>query len=215
MNDDGLKTTPPQGLQLFYAMYIVTLVFGIQEISEALYKSSRDLLPGEPLHVAINFTLFIAILLLIVRFFWSTGNVRRAWLSSERQGGITVPLFIVMHLPILLFQGVLVLILCFAFTDVTHSLLSGKTVILWFTVVTVWNALWLVGLTRGRIQWPEFFWIANNAALVVFGAFLLLALESDWLPESGASVVFAGGSILSSLADLWITADSYLADVGY
>jgi hypothetical protein len=114
MSNDDVKVSLPQGLQLFYAMYAVALVLGLQDISDALYKSLKSLFEKEPdtADVLVNVALFFGVLLLIVRFFWSTGNIRRAWERSKQHGRAITPLFIIIHLPILLFQGVLVLFLC-------------------------------------------------------------------------------------------------------
>src|ERR1700694_3761151 len=73
----------PQGLELFFAMYAVGLVLGIQQTSEALYKSLQQQWAHLPPHFLWNIGLFVSILLLIVRFFWSTGNIRRALLRDR------------------------------------------------------------------------------------------------------------------------------------
>jgi hypothetical protein len=217
MSDNGVKSTVPQGLQLFYAMYAVTLVLGIQDISEALYKSLKTLFTTLPdiSHVAVNAALFAAILLLIVRFFWSTGNIKRAWVRSKDRDGQIATLYIVIHLPILLFQGVLVLFLCFAYVDESASVAAGKPVIFWLVIVTVWNAIWLWSLIGWKKEWPEALWIGNNIALAIAGAALLLAISSGCLPELLGLAIFAGFSITSSVFDLWKAAHSYLSDAGY
>jgi hypothetical protein len=217
MSDSEVKVPVPQGLQLFYAMYAVTLVLGIQDISDALYKGIKKFTAAEIdlSGLIVNCALFIGILLLIVRFFWSTGNIRRAWLRSKRGSDRVAPLFLVIHLPGLLFQGVLVLFLCFAYSDGAGSVPDARPVIFCFAVATAWNAIWLFALIRWEAHWPEKLWIANNAALVTGGALILLGLERDWVEELAALGIFAVLSILSSILDLWVAADSYLSDVGY
>lgn len=217
MTNDQVKPTVPQGLQLFYAMYAVTLVLGIQDISDALYKSFKTLFSGKGdlEHVAVNTALFLGILLLTVRFFWSTGNIRRAWVRSEHYAHKIAPVFIVIHLPILLLQGVFVLFLCSAYSDGAGSIAAAQPIIFWFIFVTAWNAIWLSTLVWKQWQWPETFWIGNNLALVLMGAILLTALYLGCLREIAALSIFAILSIGSGVLDLWKTADSYLSDIGY
>ncbi len=216
-NDALARVAVPQGLQLFYAMYAVTLVLGIQDISDALYKSFKTLFSGvhDIEYVALNTALFLGILLLAVRFFWSTGNIRRAWVRSERPGHRIAPVFIVIHLPILLLQGVFVLFLCSAFSDGGGSIAPANPITFWFIFVTGRNATWLCMLTWPKAAWPEKFWLFNNLALVILGTLLLFALHIGCLSELAALAIFAVLSVSSSILDLWQTAPAYLSDVGY
>src|ERR1700733_3820462 len=135
MTHNEPNTLGPQGLELFFTMYAVGLVLGIQQTSEALYKS----LQLQWTHLTLNFAwdvgLFIAILLLTVRFFWSTGNIRRALIRGRAKSDAH---YLIFHLPILLLQGVLVLFVCFSFADYLAAKASVFAVIAWFLFVTVW-----------------------------------------------------------------------------
>jgi hypothetical protein len=211
MMDGDVKSSAPQGLQLFFAMYAVTLVFGIEQISDALYKNFKAAQPATlPRYLAA--ALFISVLFLIIRFFWSTGNLKRAWQRTGDDARVA-PLFLVIHLPALLMQGVLVLFLCFAFVDRVTTILSSFAVIFWFIIATGWNALWLVFL-GGNKQAPESFWIRNNGALVLFGVMLLIALQFLWIEDHYVLMSFIVLAFASSILDLLKTSNFYLSDIG-
>src|ERR1700722_17553505 len=108
------NSTSPQGLELFFTMYAVGLVLGIQQTSEALYRTLQLQWMHLTPHFAWDVGLFVAILLLVVRFFWSTGNIRRALIRGRAKSDAH---YLIFHLPALLVQGVLVLFVCFSFVD--------------------------------------------------------------------------------------------------
>lgn len=216
MSDKSVKGFHPQGLDLFYAMYAIGLVFGIEQISEALYKNVSNLLQSKASasHVAVNAALFLAILLLIIRFFWSTGNIKRAWERVEDHHSRVTSFFIIIHLPALLIQAVLVLFLCFAFAQRISADAPTRDVILWFVSATAWNAIWLIVLTRGKKQRPESIWIANNTILVAIGFSLWFALHNQLATDTTILPIFVVASLTSSLFDLYNTADTYMSDLG-
>lgn len=62
---------------------------------------------------------------------------------------------------------------------------------------------------------PETFWIRNNVVFAVFAGCLLALNQLNYV---GAEVLFAAfvlGSLMSSLLDLGITANSYLSESGH
>lgn len=207
------------GLDLFHAMYAVGLAFGIQEISVALYNIFRSVSnsSGSITVVVISFLVFTAILLLIVRFFWSTGNIRRALERQGHQAGGRITRFAVLHLPALLLQGVLILFVCLAFVDWTDSRSNGNAIMIMrcFVGATAWNALWLVLLNLGRERAnPERLWIRNNSAFVIVGIVLLVAAQYDYWPDLVLLMIFACASIASSCFDMYKTADHYIFSMG-
>lgn len=211
-----VKVQPPRGLDLFYAMYAVGLVFGIEQISDSLYKNIKTLIDAKisPLDFALNAGIFLAILLLIVRFFWSTGNIKRAWLRVKRKHTALSFVTLLLHLPALLIQAVLVLFVCFAFTDRVNSGPDSIAVIVLFVLATAWNAAWLIVLGYQKFRAPESVWIVNNTVLVLAGACLLAALKADCVSTSNVVAAFIFLSIASSLIDLSLTAEAYLTDIG-
>ena len=134
-------------------MYIVGLAFGIQEISGALYTYCRSVAAsGASMGTAAaNTLLFISIILLIVRFFWSTGNIRRAMnRDGPELSEKTKRMVVMIHLPILLLQGMLVLFVCLAYVEWIETRTGAFNVIGWFMAATVLNTAWLWSLTRRR-----------------------------------------------------------------
>lgn len=219
MANQGVKTPNVQGLDLFYAMYAVGLAFGIQEIAAALYKYvSRFLAASTPpvtaSDLAVNVALFLAILLLITRFFWSTGNIKRAWERVEEKHSKLAPFFVVFHLPALLIQGALVLFVCFAYAERIAPGVTSGGVLHWFVAATAWNAAWLLILTRGQGYTPESLWIRNNIGFVLIGSGLIYALHTNTMADFITVALFATVSLASSLFDLHKTADQYLTNVG-
>ena len=216
MPNRAVKIETPRGLDLFYAMYAVGLVFGIEQISDSLYKNIKALTEGkiQPYDFALNVGIFLAILLLIIRFFWSTGNIKRAWQRTHKTNPKFSLAMLVLHLPVLLVQGVLVLFVCFAFTDRLNAGPDSLNVIAWFLCTTAWNAIWLIVLARGKFRSPESLWIINNLLLAAIGVGLLIAGQRNCFSPSEVVVGFIVASITSSLIDLCFTADSYLKDVG-
>jgi hypothetical protein len=212
MIGNQVKAPAPQGLQLFFAMYVVGLVFGIEQISDALFKHIKASNHSHNLPTYVAVALFISVIFLIIRFFWSTGNLRRAWQRAPDQKA-AAPFFLVLQLPALLIQGVLVLFLFFSFSDRVTINMGSNSVIVWFTAATGWNAIWLLSL-RGHRLAPEAIWIQNNLALVLFGAFLLAALHFTWIDDLYVLIAFIAAALASSIFDLCKTSDFYLSDIG-
>jgi hypothetical protein len=212
MNDHEANSRSPQGLELFFAMYAVGLGLGIQQTSEALYKSTQMQWTYPTPHFAWDVGLFIAILLLIGRFFWSTGNIRRALVRGR---SATDAHYLIFHLPALLMQGVLVLFVCFSFCDYLAAKTSAFCVMGWFLVATLWNTIWLKFLVGETWMMPETFWIQNNFVFALLTGGLLAG--SYWTYASGDILfgAFVFASIVSSLLDLGLTANFYLSESGH
>ena len=198
------------GLDLFQAMYVVGLAFALQEISSALYKTMRK----DPFGAFDEMLVFLAILLLIVRFFWSVGNIRRA-IEKGQEGGSEkrdwhITLF---HLPALLIQGTLILFISLSYSDFQEDHAAIGCVALLLIIATFWNLLWLYTLRSKRKKWyPEKIWILNNLVFVIFGlVYLLFATEAHTLSTSFL-VIFFGISIISSGFDLSKTASHYVEE---
>ena len=221
MSDEDKRGIGLRGLDLFHAMYIVGLAFGLQEISRALYTNLRSVAgSGASMGTAAaNTLLFISIILLIVRFFWSTGNIRRA---MNRDGPAlsekTKRIVVMIHLPILLLQGTLVLFVCLAYAEWIETRTGAFNVIGWFLVATALNTAWLWSLTRGRkageARGPEFLWMQNNLIFVFSVLILMSVVKFEDIPEASLLIVFAAMSLVSSGYDLYRTAAVYIADLG-
>jgi len=200
-------------MELFFAMYAVGLVLGMQQTSQALYNDIQRQWAGHlKASLIIDVGLFIAILLLIIRFFWSTGNIRRALM--RRNSKAEAP-YLIFHLPVLLVQGILVLFVCFAFVDYIGEKVSAFNIILWFLIATMWNAIWLSCLLGEKWHMPESFWLLNNLAFSVISS-AILALN-HWGYGSASLLIgaFIFASLASSLLDLARTASSYLSESGH
>ena len=199
-------------------MYAVGLALGLQEISAALYKHIRSVTSsGTSIDVAAaNALLFLSILFMIVRFFWSTGNIRRAIDRvkppiSEKAKRLVV----LIHLPALLIQGTLVLFVCLAFVALTETGVSAFNVIGWFVAATAFNTAWLWFLTRGQEdREPESIWINNNLIFVFIGLVLMLAVNVEDAPEIVLLTIFAALSLASSVHDMYRTTTEYLSNFG-
>lgn len=212
MRKHGRNTSQPQGLELFFAMYAVGLVLGIEQISQALYGDLRRQLVGQfRADFILDVGLFVAILLLIARFFWSTGNIRRALQRDRTKSDAR---YLIFHLPVLLVQGVFVLFVCFSFVDYIDAKVSEAAVIMWFLVATFWNAVWLASLLTPRWQMPESFWALNNIVFVVVAGGLLVLNRFSWATPREMLSAFVALSVFSSLLDLTKTANSYLSEGG-
>lgn len=212
MSQNGPNAPQPQGLELFFAMYAVGLVLGIEQTSQALYNDFQKQWADQlKLSLVYDVGLFVAILLLIVRFFWSTGNIRRALARGGPKSDVH---YLVFHLPVLLIQGVLVLFVCFSFVDYTNGKVTAFAVISWFLIATAWNAFWLKFLLGNTRLMPESFWLANNVALVVLSIGLLALAHWGYVTLTVLLAVFVIASVLSSLLDLTKTANSYLSEGG-
>lgn len=207
-----------RGLDLFQAMYIVGLAFGLQEISRALYTNFRSVAGSGTSTgmAAANSLLFISIILLIVRFFWSTGNIRRA---MNRDGPVlsekTKRMVLMIHLPILLLQGTLVLFVCLAYVEWIETRTGAYNVIGWFMAATALNTAWLWSLTRGREAGePESLWMRNNLIFVFIVLIAMPVANVENIPEASLLLVFSAVSLVSSGYDLYKTAAVYIADLG-
>jgi membrane protease YdiL (CAAX protease family) len=213
MRKDGPNASQPQGLELFFAMYAVGLVLGIEQTSQALYNDvQRQWAKQFDATFIWDVGLFIAILLLIVRFFWSTGNIRRALL--RRRSKAEVP-YLIFHLPVLLIQGVLVLFVCFAFVDYIGGKASAFGIILWFVIATAWNAIWLKCLLGWKWYMPESFWVLNNLGFALVASLFLALNHWNYVSPSLLLSAFVATSLVSSLLDLTKTANSYLNESGH
>jgi len=195
------------GLNLFHGMYVVGLALGLEEITTSLYQA----LERGALTFASVF-LFFSILLLIVRFFWSTGNIRRAWMRDAHPNP---KFYILVHLPALLIQGSLVLFVCLAYAKYLSGAVSGTHVVVWFIVATSWNIFWLLLLTKGKVsQPPEYLWAKNNVILVLVGIGILAigAAMRDY--QAMFIIAFSLASLVSSAIDLAASGEEYLATLG-
>lgn len=217
MHRDSDEPRQIEGLDLFHAIYAIILAFGIQEAASAFYSglpvwsSVADSADIVFTHLIIGF----AILLLIIRFFWSTANIRGACERMQRAPAPFSRFAVLIHLPMLLVQGVLLLFVCLAFSEyVTHAA-SAASVITWFIIVTAWNASWLALLSRSAPrQNPERFWFWNNVSFVVVGLALLAVLSRQGAGSEFTAILFAVASIASSMFDLLSSADWYLSNIG-
>lgn len=214
MNNAEGKPVEPKGLELFFAMYAVALVLGLEEVSKALYTKvvQQGPTPTSALHLGVTFGLCLAILLLIVRFFWSTGNIRRA---VSRTKTVKHRQYLVIHLPVLLIQSVLVLFVCFSFVDYASAKVTGAWVQALFLLATLWNALWLCTLVGRKWEMPEALWLRNNFAFVAVGTILFIPNHFGYLSTDSTLLVFVIVSVLSSVLDLWTTAQTYLTESGH
>lgn len=212
------STIDIRSLELFQAMYVVGLAFGILEISSSLYLELRDVIffDGRLKTLLVHGSLFFAILLLIVRFFWSVGNIRRAAEDATTSQSVASTRWVVLfHLPALLIQGVLVLFVSSSFADLVAGFKNSLNPIFWFILVTAWNAFWLTILIWKRTDGkPEIVWIRNNSVLACIGIFLVVLKLKGIISDIELILIFSMSSVLSSIIDLWITANYYISDTG-
>jgi hypothetical protein len=122
---------------------------------------------------------------------------------------------LVIHLPVLLIQGVLVLFVCFSFADYASAKVTGTWVQAWFLLATLWNALWLWALVGRKWEKPEAVWLRNNFAFVAIGIILFVPNYFGYLSSENTLLVFVIVSVLSSILDLWTTAQTYLTESGH
>ncbi|MBL4821521.1 MAG: hypothetical protein JKY98_11120, partial [Gammaproteobacteria bacterium] len=201
----------PDGLSQFQAMYMISLVFGIEIIASALYTSIRkgELTELYSVDLVVSLCAFTSVLLLIVRFFWATGNIRSAWNKLQNTSTPKPEWVVMVHLPVLLVQGVLILFVCMAYAEYMKEGIERAG--LWFVglyiFATFWNFCWLVALQRssGKPRNYERVWLVNNAVLVTFGIGLIMMQQVDFLTLQVMMVLFVGISIVSSGADLRLT----------
>lgn len=193
-------------------MYAVGLVLGIEQTSQALYNDvQRQWAEQFKANLISDVGLFLAILLLIARFFWSTGNIRRALVRGRVKPDAH---YLIFHLPVLLIQGVLVLFVCFSFVDYVGGKVTAFAVIAWFLIATTWNAIWLKCLVGNSRLMPESFWFANNVVFALTAVAILALNQWNYLTSDLLLGGFIVASVLSSLLDLTKTANSYLSDSG-
>ena len=215
MNTKNLQL---RSLDLFHAMYVVGLAFALQEVSIALYSEIRDSIYfNNSVINALIYGLFsAAIFLLIVRFFWSVGNIRRA--VEDNANGATMASdrwVVLLHLPALLIQGMLILFVSRGFADLTAGFNNALNPASWFVVATAWNTLWLKLLLKGRRKHaPEIIWIWNNSIFVIVGGALMALTYYHYISDHIFLIIFSLSSIISSVIDLMNTAEHYIVDAG-
>lgn len=198
------------GLGLFHAMYAVGLAFGLQEISTTAYAFYRD----SSSNMWVQAPIFFSILFIIVRFFWSVGNIRRA-VDVKPDGKVRIPGWTVtlIHLPALLLQGTLILCVSLYYSDyqvgkASLTELSGSII-----VVTLFNLFWLSLLkASSHRDGPEIFWISNNLIFSILGSILIYHLACLNIGENVFIILFFGLSILSSWIDLIAKAKLYIRE---
>lgn len=204
-----------QDMAVIQTVYGLSLTLGYREIANWLFDAiaAYHSCPDIQL-MAVKFFMASVLILIEIRFFWASGNIRR-FITRKESRPNDRKVVTVVHFPILLLHSFLLYIFCRLLSTIHEwkDVMAQGGRLVWFLVgFLALNGVWLLCLVFRRSNWePELLWIKNNGITVLILS-ALMTVRGEFRPDDLPLLLSAFLLLnVNSLADLFLRADSYLA----
>lgn len=203
-------------LNLMQTVYAISLVLGLRNIVESLYSIfSEDKIFNDV--IAVKGISSIVLILLIMRFFWALGNIRRFIFRNKGKLHKTRRYVITFHFFILLLHAFVIYFLTQYIRDIESKDLLAKTTIIithvYFVLLLI-NILWLSCLIhRKQDKYPEIIWIKNNLISLIISVSFFWISYNIFKDYFSSFILCCFSLFINSIVDLFKTSSTYIGDI--
>lgn len=206
-------------------VYEVAMVLGLKQVFDEAYTvfSPITRAPSQVVPLEIDIALFIAVLLIAIRFFWITRNItsylrRNREAMADRRRRVTVARSVILiHFPVIILHALIFFFLSRSCADAmgiihsdSHSVMRAYDFAAQFVVsvgvLLLLNGAWLLLISDTN---PGRFWAWNNlitaAVIAILGLLRVLLISPRLFTQLSCAVI-----VINSLWDLWGAASFYI-----